>query len=66
MVSAEPVIIALPWAWMRPEQRERHVTEPGLCVDCGMDNMPRVPRLRLCPYCAELRQIRGARWSPTA
>jgi hypothetical protein len=45
---------------MRAEDQERHVTEPGECLDCGMTDQPRVPWWLLCSYCAELRRIRRA------
>ena len=51
---------SLPWPWMRPEDQERHVTEAGECLDCGMTDRPRVPWWLLCSYCAELRRIRRA------
>lgn len=44
---------------MREEDRQRHVTEPGTCADCGCDDLPRVPGWLLCRYCAALRAERG-------
>jgi hypothetical protein len=33
----------LPWAWMAAADRRRHLTQPGRCADCHLDDTPLVP-----------------------
>jgi hypothetical protein len=49
---------ALPWGFMREDDKQRLTAQPHECADCRMDDQPYVTGWRLCSYCHELRALR--------